>query len=205
MVCAWKSAHPALQQWSKIHSTLEQRRSQLQKEAAALRVCLVEYEFRDLKVCAWIFAHPGLSNMSNRGVKCTQPWNSAAHNCKSSLRKCAFEYESSRVHTYGAHLRAGKHKIIFIVFLWIYLDCTIWKMSRHVQFHRVCAAHLAHPVYTALITSLSGANGCSLGFSRKLLIYSKTSFKMLGMFFQLSISIFVIYLKLATASGWLIA
>jgi len=74
-------------------------------------------------------------------------------------------------------------------------------MSRHVQFHRVCAAHLAHPVYTALITSLSGANGCSLGFSRKLLIYSKTSFKMLGMFFQLSISIFVIYLKLATASG----
>jgi len=38
---------------------------------------------------------------TNRVAKFTQPWNSSAHNCKSSFRKCLFEYESSRVHTYA--------------------------------------------------------------------------------------------------------
>jgi len=38
-------------QGSKIHSALEQRRSQLQKKAAALRECLVDYEFRALQCC----------------------------------------------------------------------------------------------------------------------------------------------------------
>jgi len=58
-------------------------------------------------------AHLGLSDRNNRGVKFTQHWNSAAHNCKSSLRKCIFEYESSQEHTYGANVRARKYMIIF--------------------------------------------------------------------------------------------
>ena len=38
----------------------------------------------------WNFAHPGLSDRNKRRVKFTQPWNSAARNCKSSFRKCLF-------------------------------------------------------------------------------------------------------------------
>jgi len=36
---------------------------------------------------------PGLK--TNWGVKFTKPWNSAAHNCKSSLCHYLFEYEQS--------------------------------------------------------------------------------------------------------------
>jgi len=91
---------------------------------------------------------------TNRGVKFSQFWNSAAHNCKSSLGKYLFKYESSRVHKVcaipGAHLRVGKYVTIFLAFSWFFLDHTIWKMSRHLQFHRMCAAHLAHLEYTPL-------------------------------------------------------
>ena len=131
--------------------------SQLQKQAAPLCECLVDYEFSSpvdvrrecrtprpqseggsigqlaprnfhkrmylygaaasyiishlpkISVGCGPVAHPSLSNRSNRGGKFTQPWNSAANNCKSSLHKCLFEYENSRIHTYGAHLRAGEY------------------------------------------------------------------------------------------------
>jgi len=87
-VCLCNSTHPGLQQGSKIHSALDQRRSQLQKQAAAraLLECLVDYEFRALQVCACNVAHPGLWDGRNRGVKYTQHWNSTAHNCRSKLR-----------------------------------------------------------------------------------------------------------------------
>jgi len=45
------------------------------------------------EVCAW--NTQGWQLETNMGVKFTQPWNSAAHNCKSSLRKCLLEYESN--------------------------------------------------------------------------------------------------------------
>jgi len=127
---------------------------------------------RTHKVCASNGAHPGLSDMSNRGVKLNQPWNSAAHNCRNKLRLCTivlaitnlepcrcapecratwfvrfeqqlrdykslspgtaqltlqkqftqilFDYESSRVHTYGAHLSAGNwkaHNYLYSIFM----------------------------------------------------------------------------------------
>ena len=53
---------------------------------------------RAQKVCSWNVVHPGLGDRNNGGVKFTQSWNSAAYNCKTSLRKYLFEYESSRVH-----------------------------------------------------------------------------------------------------------
>jgi len=84
---------------SKIHSALEQHRSQLQKQAAALRECFIDYEFRVLQVCVWNVVHLSLSDRNNRGMKFNQPSNSATHNCKNSFRKCFFEYKSSQVHT----------------------------------------------------------------------------------------------------------
>jgi len=73
--------------------------------------------------------------------------SSGAHTYESSG---AHTYESSGAHTYGAHLQAEKYISIFKAFLWFYLDCTIWKTSRHVLFHRVCAAPLVHPEHTPL-------------------------------------------------------
>ena len=44
---------------------------------------------RAQKVCAWNSANPGLPDRNNRRVKCTQPWNTAGHNCRNRLRFCA--------------------------------------------------------------------------------------------------------------------
>ena len=85
-------------QGSKIHSALEQRRSQLQKQAQAVRQCLVDYEFSSPAGVRRECRTRSLSYRNNRELKFTQPWNRAAHNCKSSFRKCLFECESSRVH-----------------------------------------------------------------------------------------------------------
>jgi len=45
--------------------------------------------------------------------------------------------------------RSGKYIIILLVFC-DYLDRRIWKISRHIQFRRVCAGHLPHPEYSPL-------------------------------------------------------
>jgi len=100
-VCASNSARPGLQD----RSNKGVKHTQSWNSAGynlrnKLRFCpnvLSITSFRALQVCAWNVAYPGFSYKSNRGVKFTQPWNCAAHNCKSSLRKCLFEYESSQV------------------------------------------------------------------------------------------------------------
>jgi len=68
-VCAWNSAHPGLpnrkKQGSKIHSPLEQRRSELQNPSVALSECLVNYEFSSpVGVCA-----PGMAQTQCRENK----------------------------------------------------------------------------------------------------------------------------------------
>ena len=71
-------------------------------------------------------------------------WFCAFYKVRMSLRIRALEYVKyapGMVHTF----RAQKYTFIFLTFLWISLDCTIWKMSRHVQFDRVCAAHPCTP------------------------------------------------------------
>ena len=103
--------------------------------------------------CSYGMSHTqGWRKETNRGVKFS-PGTAQVTNAKAVCANL-FEYESSRVHKVcawnGAHLRAGKYIIVFLAFLWFSLDRTIWKMSRHVLFHRVCAAHLAHPKYTPL-------------------------------------------------------
>ena len=51
-----------------------------------------------------------------------------------------------------AHFQGWKvHNYLSSYFLWFSLDRTIWKISRRVQFHRVCTARLAHPEYTPLM------------------------------------------------------
>ena len=50
----------------------------------------------------------------------------------------------------GAYLSRWKVHNYLYNFLWFSFDHTIWKISRNDQFHRVCAAHLAHPEYTQL-------------------------------------------------------
>jgi len=102
---------------------------------------------------------PGLRGR-NRGVKFTQPWNNAVHNCKNTnvwkSARCTnvSSNTSSRVHKVcawnGAHLQGSKVHNYLSSFLWFSLDHAIWKISRHYHFHRVCAAHLAHPEYPLL-------------------------------------------------------
>ena len=81
-MCASNSAHSALpdknskgvkynQAWnSRCHNC----RNRLHLCANVLSIT----SFRALQVCAWNVAHPGLSDRTNKGVKVTQPWNSAA-------------------------------------------------------------------------------------------------------------------------------
>jgi len=96
--------------------------------------------FRALQVCAWNVAHRGLSGRSNSGVKFTQLWDSAAHNFKAVCANLA----SNTTAVEHIHMAQtfGLESTCLYIFLWFYLDRT-----RHVQFHRLCAAHPAYSVY----------------------------------------------------------
>jgi len=111
--------------WCYLYNTLApQTRAQLQNPSAALSECLVNYVFSSPAcVCAPEMAYTQDRKIkTNWVVKFTQPWNSAARNCKRSYRKCLIEYESSRVHTYGAKHQSWKvHNYLssfIMIFLW---------------------------------------------------------------------------------------
>jgi len=81
-VCASNSAHPGLlnqsnkgvkytQPWNRVGYNCKNR---LRFCASANALSITS--FRDLQVCAWKVAHPGLSDRSNKGVKFTQHWHS---------------------------------------------------------------------------------------------------------------------------------
>ena len=134
------------QQMTKTRSTLEQRRSQLY--AAALFDFPVDYVLSSpvgvrLECCIPTVGrqkqtgecnslNPGRAQFTNEKKICA--------NVSSNKREVEFPRITSGMKV--------QYILIFLDFLWFSLDRMIWKMSFHVQFPRVCPAHLAHPEYT---------------------------------------------------------
>jgi len=117
----WKNIRLHVQ--TKEYNTLSHTTAQFTTEKIVWINASLNTSSRSQKVCTINSANPGLPDRNNKGVNYTQPWNSVAHNCKSSLWKCHFKYTSSLVHTYGAHHLTTNYIIIFIALLWLYLDC----------------------------------------------------------------------------------
>jgi len=158
-VCASNSAHPGLLQGSKITQpwtaqviTAETSCSSA-RFSSRLRVSspvFTTFEHWSQLEGVRLVAQPGCQIEATGEYNSLSPGTAQLTTAKvvcvnASSNTRAVEY-IRMAHTF--ELESTKLSLCFFVF---YLDRTICKMSRHVQFHRVCATHLAYPEYTPLL------------------------------------------------------
>jgi len=105
------------------------------------------------RLLAWNGAHPGFRGQTKKGNTIHSDLELRSSQLKKQSVRMFFRIravEYTRCTPRIAHTSTARKYInLFLDFFVISLDRTIWKMSRHVQFHRECAAHSE---FTPLVT-----------------------------------------------------